>query len=259
MFTINNIKELREITGAGMLDCKKALTEANGDLDEAITALRKAGIVKAGKKADREANEGLVVTQTSGNKTAIVQVSCETDFVARTDKFIDYVNKITGDALTSNAIGDLTETFNEKEKDELTNLIATIGENMKIVRVVVWEGSVVSYIHAGGRIGVLVDIEGADESLSKELALHIAAYAPLYLTEEDITEEVKNKEAEITREKNQNKPANILEKIIEGSLNKWYKEVCLLNQEWISDDKKTVAKVIGSAKINQFIRLQISK
>ena len=255
-----NIKILRNSTGAGILDCKKALTEAKGDFDKAITILRKAGIAKASKKASRESNEGLITTKSSNDWHCIAQLSCETDFVARTSKFQEFLKNLCEKALINKVEGDLTETFAESEKESLINFIAVVGENMSIVKVLVWQSSnIFSYIHAGGKIGVLVEADTNNQEVLKNLAMHIAAYNPSYLSKDLIPEKDKEKEREIAREKAIGKPDNIVEKIISGNLEKWYKETCLLEQEWLLDDKKTVKQFLNDINVKRFVRLQIGK
>ena len=260
--TAQDIKKLREATNCGILDCKKALTESEGDFDVAVDVLRKKGQAKAVKKAGREANEGIVVAKVDGNKAALVQLSCETDFVGNTDRFRAYADDLLSKAGQLEGNGEVTEVLAEQEQADLVNMIATIGENMKIVNAQSWtsEGTLSAYIHSGGRIGVLVDVEGEiDEAGIKAIGMHIAAFNPSYLDESQITEADVARERAIHEEKAQGKPANIAEKIIEGSIKKWYKEVCFVNQPWIMDDKQTFGQAYPKATIKRFAIAKIGK
>jgi elongation factor Ts len=281
-----DIKLLRESTGAGVLDCKKALQETNGDIDKATELLRKKGLAAASKKESREANEGLVSAQVSddGQSAVMVEVNCETDFVARTEDFQNLVaalvrqvaeqpNLDSAEALLSAPfIDDPGKTV----KDQLTEIIAKLGENIILRRVARFdlqgEGMLDSYIHIGGRVGVLVEVagDGAGNSqfaeLVHDLALQIAAAAPRYITENDIPAEAiadqKNfYQAQLVEE---NKPDHIKERIIEGKLKKWYSEVVLFNQEFIKDTDITIAKLLqnvghelgGPITIRRFARFE---
>ena len=264
------VKELREKTGAGMMDCKKALTNTDGDMDKAVEWLRENGLAKAEKKAGRIAAEGIVKTNISedGKKAAIVEVNSETDFVAKNEKFQDFVAAVADQVNASSAAdidaflaepwaGDSSKTV----KEELASMVATIGENMNIRRfekVTCDNGIVVDYIHAGGKIGVLIAAEtdntGAEvvECL-KNVALLIAAMNPQYLSSDDVSDEYKEREKAVllaqakNDTKNANKPDNIIEKMIIGRLNKELKEVCLTEQVYvIAENKETVAKYVES-------------
>ena len=263
MITAGMVKELRERTGAGMMDCKKALTEANGDMEKAIEFLREKGLAAAAKKAGRVAAEGLVVTYvTDDNKTAVVlEVNCETDFVAVNDQFINFTNSIAKQIVSSNVTTVeqlLEEKFindsNVTVKEALTALIAKIGENMNIRRfekLTVQNGVISSYIHGDGRIGVLVKLncEKEDPSLlelGKDLAMQVAAANPLFLDENSVDQEVLNKEREIYRVQalNEGKPEKIVEKMVEGRIQKYLKEVCLVNQVWVKNPDYTIKKLL---------------
>lgn len=282
------VKELREMTGAGMMDCKKALTNTDGDMDKAVEWLRENGLAKAEKKAGRIAAEGIVKTNISedGKSAAIVEVNSETDFVAKNEKFQNFVAAVAAQVSDSGAedidafmaepwAADTSKTV----KEELASQIATIGENMNIRRfakVSCENGLVVDYIHAGGKIGVLVAAETdntGDEVVEclKNVAMQIAAMSPLYLSTDDVSEDYKEKEKEVllaqakNDPKNAGKPDNIIEKMITGRLNKELKEVCLLEQAYVkAEDKEnvaqyvqSVAKAIGSdLKLSQFIRFE---
>ena len=258
--TAADVKKLRQATNCGMLDCKNALIEADGNFDEAVTILRKKAGIKAGKKADRETKEGLTTTIVEGNVGVIVQVSCETDFVAKNERFVTFVNDLAKEVFERNDEGDLTEALSEEKKDLLTEFIGSIGENMRIVKAVRWvsAGKVGAYIHGGGRIGVLVDVEGdADEALVKDLGMHIAAMNPSYVSADEIPAEDIAKEKDIAAEKAKGKPENIAEKIVNGAIAKWQTEVCLVQQAWFKDDKTNFTKLAPNANIKQFVRLEI--
>lgn len=281
------VKELREMTGAGMMDCKKALTETDGDMDAAVELLRKSGAAKAEKKAGRIAAEGICRVAVEGDKTAaVVEVNSETDFVAKNEVFQTYVEAVAKQALASNAAdveGLLEEVWiddNSKTvKDALVEKVATIGENLNIRRfakVTAENGCVVTYLHGGGRIGVIVKAETAvvndeiKEALSN-VAMQVAAMNPKYVSTDDVSEEYKAHEKEILMAqaqadpKNASKPEAIIEKMIIGRLNKELKEVCLLEQEYVkAENKETVAKyleAVGKAngtdlKVTEFVRFE---
>ena len=283
--TAGMVKELREMTGAGMMDCKKALSETNGDMDAAVEFLRKNGQAKAEKKAGRIAAEGLVRVAMDGDNTAaIVEVNSETDFVAKNDTFQEYVEAVAAQAVASDAAdmdAFMAEAWNEDAsktvKDVLTEKIAVIGENLNIRRFekIEAEGCVVSYIHGGGRIGVLVKAETAvvNDAVKEALtnvAMQVAALAPKYVSSEDVSEEYKEHEKAIllaqAKNENPDKPENIIEKMIIGRLNKELKEVCLMEQAYVKaeDGKQTVAKYLqqvskevgADIKITGFVRFE---
>lgn len=278
------VKELREMTGAGMMDCKKALNETNGDMEAAVDYLRKNGQAKAEKKAGRIAAEGLVKTVVKEDKrAAIVEVNSETDFVAKNEEFQSYVTAVAEQAVVSSA-QDLDSFLGEPwmldsgktVKDALTEKVAIIGENLNIRRfkkIEAKNGCVVSYLHGGGRIGVLVEANtSVVNDLVKEalvnVAMQIAALSPKYISSKDVSEEYKEHEKTILLEQakneNPNKPDNIIEKMIIGRLNKELKEICLLDQAYVKDGDLTVekyldkvSKEVGSpVTIQQFIRFE---
>ncbi|WP_252247144.1 translation elongation factor Ts [Clostridium sp. ZBS4] len=281
MISAKSVKELRERTGAGMMDCKKALTETDGDIEKAVEVLREKGLAAAAKKSGRVAAEGLVKTYISEDKKsgAIVELNCETDFVAANEDFIAFADTLAKIA-TSTSATTVEELVNEKFDSEatiqeaLTGLIARLGENMTVRRFVkfaVDNGVVKSYIHGGGRIGVLVevacDVESpAVEEVAKELCMQIAAANPLFLSKEEVDQDSIEKEKEIYRVQalNEGKPEKIVEKMVMGRIQKYYKEVCLLEQLWVKDGDKTITKFIdekakeaGSAiKVNRFVRFE---
>ncbi|MBN2642068.1 MAG: elongation factor Ts [Victivallales bacterium] len=259
--TADMVKDLRDKTGAGMMDCKKALVAAEGDLEKAIENLRKSGIAKAEKKASRATKEGRITTAIEGGKAAIVEVLCETDFVATNEKFNNFINGVAANALKIDGDGDIAVKVNENEKDLLVSMIATIGENMQIRRAEKWQsnGKIASYLHQGGRIVVMVDVEGevGDDILS-ELCMHIAAFSPAYITPEGIPAEDIAKEKEIAAAQMAGKPAEMIDKIVGGKINKWYSEVCLVKQPWIKDDKTCFEKLAPKATIKRFVRWSIA-
>ena len=272
------VKELRASTGAGMMDCKKALTEANGDMDKAVEVLREKGLAKAAKKAGRIAAEGLVATCVDGNTASIVEVNSETDFVAKNDLFKTYVAEVAEQAVKTNA--DSIEAFLAEEsnaeagktmEEVLTAKISVIGENLKIRRfakVTAENGVVASYIHAGGKIGVLVELESdvvndAVVECAKNVAMQVAAINPQYLDRTQVSEEYLEKERAILKEqaKNENpdKPENIIEKMIIGRVNKMLKEICLVDQQYVKDGDLTVAKYVAQVAKEQGANMSIKR
>ena len=282
--TASMVKELREMTGCGMLDCKKALESSNGDMDNAIEYLRKKGLAGAQKKAGRITAEGISLTKLSSDfKTGVVvEVNSETDFVAKNEKFRNYVSQVAEQALESYT-GDLEKFLNEKWKfdtsktlkDELSSQISVIGENLSIRRIEKIEsknGLVFDYMHAGGKIGVLVSVESNAvnddiKEMTKHLAMQVASMKPKYVSESEIDEDYKNKEREILLEKAKNdpknagKPENILQKVVEGGLNKELKEVCLLNQIYImaEDGKQTIEQYVAEVAKKQNANIKVLK
>ena len=256
------VKELRDKTGAGMMDCKKALVKTDGDLEKALDELRKSGIAKAEKKAGRATTEGKILTSIVDGKGAMAEVLCETDFAASNEKFVNFVTDVATRALEVDGDGDVSETVQASEKDALVNMIAIIGENMQLRRVTKWntDGKIASYLHQGGRIGVMVDVEGeCDDAFLTDLCMHIAAFNPDFVSPEDIPAEAVAKEKEIATAQMQGKPAEIIDKIVMGKINKWYKEVCLTKQPWIKDDKSCMDKVAPKATVKRFIRWSIGE
>ena len=268
MVTAQLVKELREKTGAGMLDCKKALEATDGNIENAITWLREKGIARAAKKADRIAAEGLCNVVVKDNVAVIYEVNSETDFVSKKTQFLNLLN-VVGEALLENETTDyLNINYNGKTIHEiLTEATATIGEKISLRRVtrVVKKDSenFGAYKHAGGRIAVLSVLEGADEDVAKDICMHVAAINPRYLSIENISsEEVEKERAILTAEAlNEGKPANIVEKMVVGRLNKYLKEICLLNQPFVKDQDQTVEKYVESqkGKIVSFLRLEVGE
>lgn len=260
--TAEMVKELRDKTGAGMMDCKKALTDANGDLEAAIDNLRKSGIAKAEKKSGRTTKEGKITSCIKDNKGALVEVLCETDFVASNDKFKSYITGLVERVLDVEGNGCVSEKVQAIEKDNLVALVATIGENMQIRRAASWQtaGKIASYLHMGGRIGVMIDVEGeTDAAFLNDLCMHIAAFRPAYICPKCIPADAINKEREIAAVQVIGKPENIVAKIVEGKINKWYSEVCLVQQPWIKDDKTCVSKLKPNLKVNRFVRWEVGE
>ncbi|HOQ16485.1 MAG TPA: translation elongation factor Ts [Defluviitaleaceae bacterium] len=263
--TANMIKELREMTGAGMMDCKKALTEADGNMEKAVEILREKGLAKAAKKAGRIAAEGLVATYVSedGKTAALVEVNSETDFVAKNELFKTFVDETAKQAVltkTDNIEDFMKEAWhldNSKTvQDVLTEKISVIGENLNIRRFVKYEiesGIIATYIHGGGRIGVMVhlDCNSSSDKLAeagKNIAMQIAAVYPKYITIDEVPADYVEKEREILKQQalNEGKPANIVEKMIEGRLKKSLKEICLMDQAYIRDPEMTVSQYLDS-------------
>ncbi|MDD3885451.1 MAG: translation elongation factor Ts [Victivallaceae bacterium] len=264
--TAKMVSDLREQTGAGMMDCKKALVAADGDMDKAVENLRKSGAAKAEKKSGRATNQGKVLTAIEGNVAGIVEVLCETDFAAKTDKFINLVKGVASDIVKMTGDGDMTAAVQEAEKTNLTDHIGVIGENMQIRRAARWTapaGKLVSYHHDGGRVTVLVEVEGeSDPEVLNDICLHIAAFRPAYIASTDIPAEVVAKEKEIAAAadpKLAGKPAAILDKILAGKINKFYSEVCLMNQPWVRDDKTSLAKFRPNLKVKRFVRWEVGE
>lgn len=257
------VKELRDKTDAGMMDCKKALAETGGDIEKAIEYLRKSGAVKAEKKSGRTVKEGLISAHIDGKIGALVEVLCETDFVAKNDKFIDFIKELSKNASTISKDGDISEEVKAIGKEKLTQMIATVGENMQISRAVRWKsqnGICAAYLHMGGKIAVMIEAEGCyNKATLNDVCMHIAAFSPKYISPENIPADIIAKEKEIAASQLGNKPPQILEKILEGKIAKWYSEVCLMKQPWIRDDKVSTEKANPGLKIKRFIRWQIGE
>ena len=279
-FTAQDVKALREKTGCGMMDCKKALTQADGDMDKAIDFLREQGLAKQAKKASRVAAEGVAfATTTDDNKVGVViEVNAETDFVAKNDSFMDFVKACANTVIKENpadveALLALKADGTEQTVAELLQeKVLTIGENIQIRRFERLEGACVAYVHAGGKIGVLVnfDTDLADKAefvaYGKDVAMQIAALNTPYLTRDDVPADVIEHEKEVMRQQviNEGKPEAIADKIVMGKINKYYKENCLVDQEFVKDNKITVAQYTkntakelgGSIEIKKFVRFE---
>lgn len=281
--TAKQVKELRDKTGAGMMDCKKALVEADGDFDKAIEVLRKKGAAVAAKRAERSAKEGIVLTKILDNnsKGIILEINCETDFVAKSDDFVGFANSvmntIVGQAPAT--LNELLEAENEgrKIKDTLLDITGKIGEKIEISRFAIENaenGVVVDYVHHGSKLGVLVTVDNTNDkgkefiSTIKDFAMQVAAMKPIYVYREEVPVEVIEKEKEIYKEvaRKEGKPEQILERIAEGKLNKYFQENCLFEQTSIKDNTKSVGiimkelnnKFSTDAKIRLFHRFHIS-
>lgn len=283
MITAQTVKELRERTGAGMMDCKKALTETNGDLEKAIEVLREKGLAAAAKKAGRIAAEGIVEIYVSDDlkSAGIVEVNCETDFVAANEEFVTLAKNVSKQVASTNATN-IDEFVNEKYiadesvtiKDVTTALIAKLGENMNVRRFEkfsVEEGVIQGYIHGNGRIGVVVELackvqNDVVKTVAKDLAMQVAAANPLFLDASSVDAETLEKEKEIYRVQasNEGKPANIVEKMVEGRVKKYFKEVCLLEQVWVKNPDYTITKYLQEKSkeigetitVNRFVRFE---
>lgn len=271
MVTASQVKDLREKTGAGMMDCKKVLTETDGDMEKAIELLRERGIAKAAKKSDRVAAEGLVdayVTE-DGKIGAVVEVNAETDFVAKNDEFKSFVADVAKQiALTNPAnVEELLAAKSIVEEDKtvqevLTNKIATIGENISIRRFARYEttGLVEKYIHGEGKIGVLVELENGNSELAKDICMQIAAAKPEFLDRESVPAERVEKEMEILKAQamNEGKPAEIAEKMVQGRIGKFYGEICLVEQDFVKNPDMKIKQLLESkgAKVIRFARFE---
>lgn len=262
------IKKLREKTNAGISDCKKALDEANNDFDKAVEILRKKGIAKASKRSEREAAQGIIKVLTNDEKTEgyIMELNAETDFVVRNEKFQDLADMVM-DAIVEKKPTSMEELLDlEIEdgtvKDNIDHLSGLIGEKIKVKKfdILTSGGTVADYSHMGGRIGVLVSLNQLNKAdLANDIAMQVAAANPKYISPEEVPAEELEKEKEIYREqlKREGKPDNIIEKIMEGKIAKYYEEVCLIKQEFIKDDKKKVQDILGPVKVDTFIRYSL--
>ena len=269
--TASMVKDLRTQTGAGMMDCKKALVEAEGDIAKAVDILREKGLSQAAKKASRAA-EGAVGSAVSedGKTGTILEVNCETDFVGTNEDFRNLAASIADQILAVNpadveALLD-SEIDGKKVRDLVTEAVAKIGENISVRRFVRYEsaeGKVYSYIHGGGKIGVLVEMIGADDELGKDIAMQVAAANPSYLDRTQVSQAEIDHEKEVlaVEARNEGKPENIIEKMVIGRINKYYKEVCLVDQEFIKDGDLTISKLLKSknASVVRFARYQLGE
>jgi len=272
--TASMVKELRERTGAGMMECKKALTETNGDMEAAIELMRKSGQAKADKKAGRIAAEGVIVISAADDNTqaAVVEINCETDFVAKDNDLQTFATAVAEQVLVQapadvTALSQLTPTAGDGQSVEQSRqaLVSKIGENIQIRRfenVVSRGGHLGRYLH-GYRIGVLVDMKGGDAVLAKDVAMHIAASRPLCVAQEDVPAEIIDKEREIltAQAQSSNKPAEIIEKMVQGRLHKYLAEVTLLGQPFVKDPDTTVGKLLkkSNAECLGFIRYEVGE
>jgi len=281
--TASQVKELRDKTGAGMMDCKKALTEADGNFEKAIEILRKKGASVAAKRAERTANEGIVLTKIIDDKVGfIVEVNCETDFVAKSDDFVNFANFVLRAIVEEKPdnVDDLLKlTYDGKNVgEELTNITGKIGEKIEVSRFAILKsetGILTDYIHHGSKLGVMLIAENVKDEhkeelapLLKDFAMQIAAMKPLFLSREEVPQEAINKELEIYKEValKEGKPENIVQRIAEGKLNKYYEEVCLLEQSFVKDNSKKIIDLINEFnkknssefKLTKFLRYHLS-
>jgi len=263
--TAAQVKELREKTGAGMMDCKKALVESGGDEEKAVMYLREKGLSKAAKKAGRATSEGLVTPYVSEDgKTAVIsELLCETDFVAKGDDFKAFAaalsEKIAGLDVTSGTADDLP-----KDVADVTDLIAKLGENMGVGRFakVSTDGVLGVYVHSNNKLATIVELTGGgDETIAKDVAMHVAAMNPQCITSDELPADVLEKEKALYMKQamDEGKPENIAEKIVTGRLNKFYSEVCLIEQAFIKEDKKKVKDILGGATVAGFARLALGE
>ncbi|MBD5636696.1 MAG: elongation factor Ts [Clostridia bacterium] len=263
-FTAKDVMALREKTGAGMMDCKKALVDADGDMEKAGDLLRERGIAKAAKRAEKIAAEGLVSALVEGKKGVLLEVNCESDFVAKGDKFHSLVNDIAKHILKvnpANVEALLASDMGGKTVDTFVQeATAIIGEKISVRRFTVFEskGFIETYIHMGGTMGVMLDFEGAESAEAKEIAhnvaLHTAFSKPAYLSSSEVSAETLEKEKAILTQEvmNEGKPQAIAEKIVMGKIKKYYEENCLLDQKFVKDDKITISQLLGKLKLNRF-------
>ena len=279
-FTAQDVKALREKTGCGMMDCKKALTQADGDMDKAIDFLREQGLAKQAKKASRIAAEGVAYAATTDDNSVgvVIEVNAETDFVAKNDSFMDFVKACANTVIKENPadiealLALKADGSDQTVAEMLQEKVLTIGENIQIRRFERMEGACVAYVHAGGNVGVLVnfdtDLASKPEFVSygKDVAMQIAALNTSYLNKDEVPAEVIEHEKEVMRQQviNEGKPAAIADKIVMGKINKYYKENCLVDQEFVKDSKLTVAQYTkntakelgGSIEIKKFVRFE---
>ncbi|MFD1037956.1 translation elongation factor Ts [Virgibacillus byunsanensis] len=272
--TAKMVKELREKTGAGMMDCKKALQETDGDLEKAIDFLREKGIAKAAKKADRIAAEGSTFIEVAGNSAVLLEVNCETDFVTKNDQFKQLLSELGKHIVTQNpksvdevlqqplhGNGDTVDTY-------INSVVAKIGEKISLRRFALLNktdnDSFGAYLHMGGRIGVLSLLEGTtEEEVAKDVAMHVAAVNPRYVSRDAVSEDEVSREREVlkTQALNEGKPEKIVEKMVEGRLGKFFEEICLLEQNFVKDPDQKVKKYVADkgASVKTFIRYEVGE
>jgi elongation factor Ts len=261
------IRELRDRTGAGIVDCKKALEESGNDLGKAVEILRKKGIAKAAKRGEKETKEGLILltTNADGNEGYMLEINSETDFVARNEKFQQFATQ-TLDIIKNQKPENVNALLainidNISVRDNLENLSGVIGEKLALKKsAILSAATVAAYSHMGGRIGVLVALDQPNQQeLAKEMAMQIAATNPKYINSTEVTSEELDKEKEIYREQliKEGKPENMIDKIMSGKIAKYYEEICLMDQEFIKDDKKKVKDILIGVKIEKFIRYSL--
>ena len=260
----SQVKELREKTGLGLMDCKKALEGANGDMELAIEELRKTSGVKASKKSGRSAADGLIGIESKAQDIFMIEVNCETDFVARDDSFVAFTNE-TLQAYTENPESSLEELLNNGIEDSREKLVQKLGENIVVRRAAKTQNSsaVGSYLHSNQKIGCIVSLDGGDESLANDIAMHAAATDPMAISPSDIPEEIVAKEREIFKAQSEEsgKPAEIIEKMIEGKVSKFLAEVSLTEQDFVKDPNKTINDLLkdSNASIVSFTRFEVGE
>ncbi|OEH91290.1 translation elongation factor Ts [Bacillus solimangrovi] len=272
--TAQMVKELREKTGAGMMDCKKALTETNGDMEKAIDFLREKGMAKAAKKADRIAAEGLSHVEVQGNQAVILEVNSETDFVAKNDSFKEIISTLSAHILqekpasVEEAMGQKLNGDGETVEDYIKAAIAKIGEKLSLRRFTLVEktdnDAFGAYLHMGGRIGVLTLLENTtDEQVAKDVAMHVAAVNPRYVSRDQVSAEEAAREKEVLKQQalNEGKPENIVEKMVEGRMGKFFEDICLVDQSFVKDPDQKVGKFVASkgATVKNFIRYEVGE
>ncbi len=269
--TANMVKELREVSGAGMMDCKKALEESNGDMDNAINYLREKGIAKSAKKESRIAAEGLANIFVDGNKAVILEVNSETDFVSKNQEFVNMIDVIGHALLKSDAktLEEANEVETEfgKVKDYIISMVAKIGEKLSLRRFEIVSKddneSFGSYLHMGGKIAALTVLKGADSEVAKEVSMQAAAMKPLYLNIEEVPSDVLENERKVQKElaMNEGKPADIAEKMVEGRIKKFYKEVCLVEQPFIKDGDISVSNYVANhgGEVIKMVRYEVGE
>jgi elongation factor Ts len=266
------VKELRERTGSGMMECKKALVEANGDIEVAIEEMRKSGQAKAAKKAGRVAAEGLIAIKfnDAGDKASMVEVNCETDFVGKDENFTSFVDAVAGCVLENDAADVdalLGQPLHAGEETTVNTareaLVAKLGENMSVRRFARFAGAGLASYRHGNRIGVVVELEGGDQELGRDLAMHIAASNPVCVSEEQVPADLLEKEKEIFKAQalESGKPENIVEKMIEGRMRKYLEEITLVGQKFVKDPEQTVGKLLKSkgASVKSFVRFEVGE
>jgi elongation factor Ts len=264
------VKELRDRTGAGMMECKRALEETNGNIDVAIENMRKAGQAKADKKADRTAAEGLIIIATNAEMAAIAEINCETDFVARDENFRSFAQAVSEVALLhkTDDVAQLIESAMSNGtllEEARKTLVAKIGENIQVRRakLVNAEGCRIGQYSHGGRIGVLVKVKGGDDQLAKDIAMHIAASKPQFVRPDDVSPDViaKEKEIFVAQAKESGKPDDIIEKMVQGRIRKFLDEICLLGQPFVKDPDQTIAQLLSQnkAEIQTFVRFEVGE
>lgn len=262
------VKELRDRTGAGMMECKKALVESDGDMDAAIEHLRKSGLAKADKKSDRVAAEGAIVMAQSDNRAVLVEINCETDFVAKDDNFRGFAEEVAHLALEADSVDELNQAQmagGQTVAETAKQLVAKLGEKIEVRRraeLATEGGTLGGYIH-GGRIGVLVAVSGGDEQLARDLAMHVAALNPAYRDVADVPAEVVESEKRVlvAQAEESGKPPEIIEKMVSGRLNKHLAEITLTGQPFVKDSDTTVGKLLDSrdASVEGFVRLEVGE